>query len=323
MLRKFLIPFFILLLLFPQLCLRGASGGLTLWLFTLVPTFFPFLFLSDLMISYHVTEDISRWISPVLRPLFGVTSYGSYVILMGFLCGYPMGARLCGEFARQGLITKKEGEYLLTFCNHPSPMFLTGYILGECMITPFSSGLTLALLYLIPIFTGILLKWIPCSPYHGRFDDTEIPSVGSSEESRKNTNPNQAHGQPQAQKNAFSCVQESIMQSFRTLLCLGGFIILFNILSCLTLRAAEPYPVLKYLLAGILEMTTGAMYLAQSGFPTAAVNLLIPLCALFGGFSVLAQIKAMLAGSDLKIMPCVAGKILQCGVYAVIYCMLS
>ena len=51
--------------------------------------------------------------------------YGSYALLLGLICGYPMGAKLTADLFREGKITKSEAQYLLTFCNNPGPVFIS------------------------------------------------------------------------------------------------------------------------------------------------------------------------------------------------------
>ncbi|MBE5921795.1 MAG: hypothetical protein E7269_03465 [Lachnospiraceae bacterium] len=306
MLPRLLLPFFVLLLLFPGICVKGAANGLSLWLFTLVPTFFPFLFLSNLMISYRMTDKISSVLSHIMRPLFRISAQGCYIVLMGFLCGYPMGAKLCGDFVAAGYISKEEGEYLITFCNNPSPMFLIGYIMSECMHESFSHILILTLFYATPIFTGILLAKLPFSPYYHKKTDFNRGKLNNSANFTKDMR-------------TFAVIQKSMLDAFQTLLYLGGYVILFNILSVLCFNLFQGLPMLNYIFAGFLEMTTGAMYLKSCGLTPTIINLLIPLTTIFGGCSTLAQTKAMLTDSKISIWHYLLGKILQVVVFSLGY----
>ena len=40
--------------------------------------------------------------------IFGVSKPSSYCILVGFLCGYPLGAKTVADFVRDGLISQEE-----------------------------------------------------------------------------------------------------------------------------------------------------------------------------------------------------------------------
>ena len=58
-----------------------------------------------------------------LRNVLKLSDSGSYILVSGLLCGYPMGARNCGDFLDGERITKAEARYLLSICNHPVPCF--------------------------------------------------------------------------------------------------------------------------------------------------------------------------------------------------------
>ena len=87
----------ILLLRYPALSLEYASTGLNLWLTKMVPVLLPFMILSGIMIRMDLTESFVSLLHPLFQRLFGTSKNGSYTIIMGFLCGFPMGARIVGE----------------------------------------------------------------------------------------------------------------------------------------------------------------------------------------------------------------------------------
>ena len=119
---------FFLMLFFPQTAICGASLGLMLWFQTVLPVLLPFLILTALLLKSNGFFLISRLVRPILRPLFGISDYGSFALLVGFLCGYPMGSKVTADLKREGKITVNEASYLLSFCNQTSPMFLISYI---------------------------------------------------------------------------------------------------------------------------------------------------------------------------------------------------
>ena len=82
---------FALIILFPGVILEGAQAGLLLWFNTVLPALLPFLILSNLLLGSPAIQGLARFTGRFLRPLFGVSDYGSYVMLTGFLCGYPNG----------------------------------------------------------------------------------------------------------------------------------------------------------------------------------------------------------------------------------------
>ena len=89
--------FLLLLLLFltdSQRSIYYASSGLLTWFHNIIPALFPFMILSGVMIRMNLSEGVSMILYPVMYPLWRIRRNAVYVIIMGFLCGFPMGARI-------------------------------------------------------------------------------------------------------------------------------------------------------------------------------------------------------------------------------------
>lgn len=98
---------------------------------------------------------------PSVRPLFGriyrLSAPGIYVILMGFLCGFPMGARTASDFRDRQEISSEEGQYLLAFCNNLGPVYFLGFVLPllhRKLLFPYVFGM-----YGVPLLYGIFLRY--------------------------------------------------------------------------------------------------------------------------------------------------------------------
>lgn len=130
-----------LLFLFPEQCVAGAKNGLLLWSGTIVPTLLPFFLLTNLMMKYQTVHYISYLFYPLFKLFPWLNKDLAYTILMGFLCGYPLGGKIISDLVLSGSYTKKEGESLLVLCNNVSPMFSIGFtltlILKGTLVYPF------------------------------------------------------------------------------------------------------------------------------------------------------------------------------------------
>ncbi len=84
----------VLLLAYPALSLAYASKGLVLWFENMIPTLLPFMILSGIMIRMHLTHQCVGLFHPLFHRIFHTSKDGTYTIFMGFLCGFPMGARI-------------------------------------------------------------------------------------------------------------------------------------------------------------------------------------------------------------------------------------
>ena len=121
------------ILVYPAEALKAAREGLNLWLNVMIPTLLPFLILTGILVQ---TGLISRLLASFKKPwkiIFGSSPAGAYAVLVGMLCGYPMGAKTASDLYENGQITKKEAEYLLTFVNQPSPVFVRTYLCQICL----------------------------------------------------------------------------------------------------------------------------------------------------------------------------------------------
>ena len=134
--RRYAFPFsvillFFIMLSFPQEVFDGASEGLLLWFQIVLPTLLPFIIISNILIQTNSISMLSRIFGPAFQKIFRISTDGSFVVLAGFLCGYPMGAKVTSDLILAGRITKSEGSYLLSFCNNTSPMFIISYVIWQ------------------------------------------------------------------------------------------------------------------------------------------------------------------------------------------------
>ena len=122
---------FIFMLLSPQEVFDGAADGLLLWFQIIIPTLFPFMLISNLLIESGGIRLIARVTGRFFTRIFGTSPYGSYAVLTGFLCGYPMGAKSAADLVKREKISPEEGRYLLSFCNNTSPVFIMNFIVWK------------------------------------------------------------------------------------------------------------------------------------------------------------------------------------------------
>lgn len=146
------------LLVFPKDAFLASKNGLLLWFHTVLPSLLPFLILSDFLIhTGKIPAFLSRF-TGFFRVCFGLTSYGAYAFSLGLFCGYPMGAKLTADLLREQKITLAEANYLLTFSNNASPMFITSYILLNTLKVRGLTFTTFVILYLSVFLTSLIFR---------------------------------------------------------------------------------------------------------------------------------------------------------------------
>jgi hypothetical protein len=152
----------IAILMFCLLCSGSLAGfyatqGLTLWFTKMIPALLPFMILSGLLFECHLTERFASLFHPILNVLFRTKKQASFCIVFGFLCGFPMGAKVVAMSVKQNLLTRSEGEFLLAFCNNIGPLYFITFVLPCFGIRPsFSYYFGM---YGIPLLYGFCLRY--------------------------------------------------------------------------------------------------------------------------------------------------------------------
>ena len=114
------------LILDSRTALVGAQEGVQLCISVVIPSLFPFLFLSIMLPSRLLGCNI-----PGIRrigQLCGIPDGAESLLLLGFLGGYPTGASMIADAYKQGAISKENACRMLGFCNNAGPAFLFGMV---------------------------------------------------------------------------------------------------------------------------------------------------------------------------------------------------
>ncbi len=193
-----------------------AQNALKLWANNVIPSLLPFFICIDLLKATPFVDIISKLLTPIMRPLFGVPGAGAFALSMGWLSGYPTGAKITSELYQDGKCTKAEASRLLAFTNTSGPLF----IIGTCGIAMFNDskiGFLLLVAHILGSITvGLVLR--------NRFFSSNSPGIISQKSVKINTS------EDLSLKNLGRMIGESIQNSFSTLILIGGYIVLFAII---------------------------------------------------------------------------------------------
>lgn len=280
---------FLAMLFSPKAVFEGAESGLLLWFQVVFPTLFPFMLVSGLMLSGGGLAVISRIFGRLFSTLFATSPNGSFAVIAGFLCGYPMGAKVSADLVRSGKISRDEGAYLLSFCNNTSPIFIMNFIVWKTFDREELMIPTLLILIGVPAFLSLFFRRFYLN---GR---KKFPDL--SEGKRDN-----------AKLLNFEMLDSCLADSFESIVKVGLYIIFFSILIALPGKLSAGHP----LLAGILptlEMTNGILMIHKAAPDlTVSYPLILGLTS-FGGFCSAAQTKCMLKAASLPILPYIIQKL--------------
>lgn len=269
------------MLIKPSETFLGASEGLLLWYQIILPTLFPFMIITNLLVRTNTMFSFTKWLSPVLCTLFASSPNGTFAILTGFLCGYPMGAKVTADLIKNGKISKNEGAYLLSFCNNTSPMFIMNYVILKTLKHEELLFPSLIILFASPILCSFLFRLYYLQKK--QFSSDFLPST---------THP-YFH---------FQLLDQTIMNSFEVITKVGGYIILFSVLITLLKELPCTSLLWKICILPSLEVTNGIPLLLATNLPFSFSYICIMALVSFGGFCSIAQTKCMLDGTGLSIL---------------------
>lgn len=284
---------FLVMLICPKAVFTGASEGLLLWFQIILPTLFPFLLVTNLLLSTGSIHFISSAFGGTLSRIFKVSKSGSFAVLTGFLCGYPMGAKTAADLTVSGYISREEGQYLLSFCNNTSPVFILNFIVWKTLKDERLMLPTLCILLAAPIIVSFFTrrKYLSGKHIFAELSAGTSPSTSLS-----------------AQNISFREVDNSIMDSFETLVKVGGYIMLFSVMLELFQHLPVAIPGLQYTLP-FLEVTNGIVMFAETTLPVAVSYPLILGLTAFGGFCSVAQTQCMVQKAGFPVFPYIKEKL--------------
>lgn len=289
------------LLLYPQEALAASKEGMQLWLNVLLPVLLPFLILTGILIHTNMAGKLLQPVEVIWNKVLGVSAAGAYAVIVGALCGYPVGAKITSDLYENHQISESEAKYLLTFTNHASPVFVRTYLCHICLKDQIPARTVFGIFALSDLTIMLLFRFVV---YRNKIQFL-------SADKKKKTPVSSSSG-------AFLDV--SIMNGFETITRLGGYILMFAILSACISRWYIPHNVPGYLLTGILELTTGLYRLQPLILPDITKSILAVFLTASGGVCIAAQTRSLVT-KELSVRSYIVAKLLN-GVIAVILILL-
>ncbi|MCD2491110.1 hypothetical protein LQE92_00535 [Lacrimispora sp. NSJ-141] len=272
----------------PAEAIPGAAAGLSLWYCTVLPTLLPCIVLS----SYLISTELVKKLPP-----------GPFAFVIGWFCGYPMGAKAIADLYKTGRLSREDGNLLLILCCEPSPMFLTGFLCTGMLHLP--------ILQVLPCLIAIYLPPVLC---YGAAMAVRHRKPGTSRHYAP-TDTERSDSLPENERSggilaSFLRFEGAMMDGFLVIAKIGGYLMFFTMLSYF-FRDRCPIPLLNTLVPGLLEMTSGIAFTVQSGLSRTLVVALCFTYTAFGGLSGLAQTASVLGRTPLSKRSYLFWKLLQ------------
>ncbi len=291
----------IMMVVFPRESLAASKYGIDLWFNNVLPALLPFFVCTKVMTRLGVSKIIGRFLEPIMRPIFRVPGEASFVFVVSITSGYPIGIKLVTEMRQKKTITQNEAERMLSFCSTSGPLFILGAV-GVGMFGNTALGWSIAFSH----FAGALLNGI-IFRFHGKSNRFYQERKSFSEVFKD------AKIESRSNQSFIVFLGEAIIDSFKTLLLICGYIVLFSIFVTLfekffllhLLSALDCFhgnmEVLSSCLKGFFEMTIGCSAVSQvSNISFITTSILCTAIVSWGGLSTLAQALTFISQTDIN-----------------------
>lgn len=320
------------LIQFPDQSLEASIRGLNIWWESVFPALLPFFIAAELLTGFGVVKFLGVLSEPVMRPLFNVPGAGSFGWVMGMASGYPTGAKITARLREEEQLTRIEAERLVSFTNASSPLFIFGAV-----SVGFFHDAALGVLLGACHYIGNALVGI-CMRFYRRREE----KLTREELHRERRKPSifrafdEMHQTRMNDERPFGeILGDAVLNSIKTLIMVGGFIILFSVLSKLLfltglsdLASVAFEQLLTVLMlpaemalpffSGLFEITIGAQMISQISSSTVLPQaILVSFILGFNGLSVQAQVASILAKTDIRFSPYLFARVLH-GILAAI-----
>ena len=300
------------LVLWPQQSMEAASTGLGLCANVIIPSLFPFFVLSGLVVELGLAGYVGRALEGVMYPLFRVPGSCASALALGFVGGYPVGARTAINLYERGFCSKTEAERLLAFCNNSGPAFILG-VVGAGVFCDSRIGVLLYLAHAAAsVCVGLIFRF-----YKGSEGRDGMRSAVRSDI------------RAQRLSTAFT---ETVKSSFLSTLNICAFVVFFTVVIRM-LTASGILPALskglgmlfapfgmteewgRRLLTGVLEVSSGVWSLTGEGSLGGRLSMAAFMLG-WAGISVHCQVLSFLGDSRLSAGTYLTGKMLHGGLSA-------
>ena len=281
-----LFSFLILILVFlnKSLVTESILSSFYIWYNTLVPSMFPMIVLSDILITYNSYNIIPIKITKYISKLFNISNNAVIIFILSIISGFPTNAIIINKAINNKNITKDEAEHLLLFCNFANPLFIL-----ETVGTFYLKNNSFAIIILIShILSNIIIGII----------------------FRKNNHPKNNYIIDTFKSQNFGDVlSNAIYKSINSLLMIAGTITLFLILTTLITHIFNLNNCLSLIIKSLLEMTMALSYLSNLNISSTLKVVISSMIISFSGLSIHLQVISSL--ENIKYKSYLKGRILS------------
>lgn len=245
-----------------------------IWINNLIPSMFPFLLISNLLINYGFLDVLSLILGPFIEKIYRLPRICAYPIVASIFTGFPTGSKYTKDLLDSNKISIQDANRLIMFTSFSNPLFIVSSV-GECLLHNKKVGF---FIFFSHLFSGLLIGLIY------RSKNKTIENV-----IRVNY----------TKKSFINVLTNSIADIFKILINMLGIIIFFLIIITI-LSTFFRNNLFTIIIKGIIEVTTGITYISSYKINLRLKASIIGLMLSFNGLSVHLQTKSIIVGTKIK-----------------------
>lgn len=318
----------VLMACYPEASWQAGVRGLAIWWDVLFPSLFPFFVISEVLLGFGIVHFLGKLLDPLMKPLFRIPGSGGFVLAMGFASGYPVSAKLATKLREQRLVSRVEGERLVSFTTSSDPIFLIGAV-----SVGFFGNPKLAAALALAHYGGALVIGLIMRFYRPDRNLSADPGEGGESESGRFSLKLALKAMHEARiqdgRSLGELLRQAVASSLQLMTVVGGLVVFFSvILEVLTASGfmgflytgfqqllpllGLPGQLAEPLMGGLFEVTLGAKASASpEGIPLQFKAAAAAFILSWGGLSVHAQVASILNGADLRYLPFLIARFLH------------
>ncbi|MBR5119718.1 MAG: hypothetical protein IKV02_01850 [Clostridia bacterium] len=283
-------------------CMRE---GLTLSARAIVPSLFPFMVLSEIIVASGIGEWLALPLERPLGKLLGLSRTGCSAVVIGLVCGFPVGARCAILSYQKGTVDRAECERVLSCSSIPSAAFLISTV-GTTLWKNTRFGV---LLYICAVFSAILSGFL----------------LYGMQKQRKPDNWNKRKSPPAKIHFEAGMFPSAIKSATLNTLLICAYVVFFCTLTGtleIVLERFSASETTHAILSAILELSGGVSVIASLNNRQFAA-LLTGATVGWSGLSVHCQMLSLCDGYDLSTRPYLKAKLVQAILCAIVIAIVS
>lgn len=258
-----IIFFFILIFIKKDIMYYTIYNTVILWFKNIVPNLLPMFIITSLIIESNLIINICNIFGKLFNKIFKCSNYGIFIYFLSLFTGSPSNAKYINDLVNNNLISNTLSDKLLLFTSNYNVLLI--YSLLSLYLNKSISIKIIIIIIISNIIVGLIFRNINYIDLKANYIKRKIN------------------------------ISKIIKDTIDTLLMILGTLIFFNIIiNLLPIKNM----LLKNILNGFLEITTGLKGLEYLDINTNIKILLSTIYLSFGGLSIHTQIKSILPDTN-------------------------